>query len=132
MAEGEQQLVEYILVTESGETKNTSEEFTGKGKATYPNGDVYEGEFVNGLRHGPGGVYTYAPGSDQAPSGDGGDDGAPAVVKEVYVGEWKDNLKHGIGKQNYIGQGEYTGYWERGEKHGEGVMKYLNGDIYSG
>ena len=51
---------------------------------------------------------------------------------EAYVGEWLNNLKHGIGKQNYIGQGEYTGYWERGEKHGEGVMKYLNGDIYSG
>ena len=49
MAEEAAALVEYILVTESGEQKNTSVEFTGKGKATYPNGDVYEGEFVNGV-----------------------------------------------------------------------------------
>ena len=131
MAEEGEKLVEYELVTDKGEKKNTSVEYSGKGKATYPNGDVYEGEFVNGLRHGPGGTYTYAGDSKAAPP-DGGEEGAPAVTKEVYVGEWKDNLKHGIGKQNYIGQGEYTGYWEKGEKHGEGVMKYLNGDIYSG
>ena len=49
MADDAAALVEYILVTESGETKNTSVEYSGKGKATYPNGDVYEGEFVNGV-----------------------------------------------------------------------------------
>ena len=42
-------LVEYVLVTAQGETKNSSVEYTGKGKATYPNGDVYEGEFVDGV-----------------------------------------------------------------------------------
>ena len=95
-------MVEYVLVTDKAETKNTSVDYTGKGKATYPNGDVYEGEFVNGLRHGPGGTYTYGGGAPAAPA-DGGEEGAPAVTKEVYVGEWKDNLKHGIGKQNYQG-----------------------------
>lgn len=50
MAE-EAALVEYVLVTDKGETKNTSVEFTGKGKATYPNGDVYEGEFVDGVSY---------------------------------------------------------------------------------
>ena len=49
MDEGSAALVEYVLVTDKGETKNTSVEFTGKGKATYPNGDVYEGEFVDGV-----------------------------------------------------------------------------------
>ena len=43
------ELVEYVLVTEKGDTQNTSNEYTGKGKATYPNGDVYEGEFKNGV-----------------------------------------------------------------------------------
>ena len=92
--------------------------------------DSYQFCYCIQLRQGPNGTYTYAAGAAAAPAE--GEDGAPAVAKEVYVGEWLDNLKHGIGKQNYNGQGEYTGYWARGEKHGEGVMKYLNGDIYSG
>ena len=32
----------------------------GKGKVTYPNGDVYEGTFENDKRTGPG-KYTYVP-----------------------------------------------------------------------
>ena len=81
------------------------------------------------LRHGPNGSYFYAA---AAPKGEDGGEAPADATQEVYVGQWVDNLKHGIGKQNYIGQGEYTGYWEAGEKHGEGVMKYINGDIYSG
>ena len=48
MAE-EAALVEYVLVTDKGETKNTSVDYTGQGKATYPNGDIYEGLFENGV-----------------------------------------------------------------------------------
>jgi len=48
------------------------------------------------------------------------------------VGDWHDNLKHGIGKMTYVGQGEYYGYWERGLRHGEGVFTYTNKDVYSG
>lgn len=36
--------------------RNENEERHGKGKAILPNGDVYEGEYVNGKRHGHG-VY---------------------------------------------------------------------------
>tara|TARA_B110000977_G_scaffold85444_1_gene114025 strand:- start:418 stop:567 length:150 start_codon:yes stop_codon:yes gene_type:complete len=49
------------------------------------------------LREGQGGTYTYAP-TSVAPTGDDGEGGAPAVTKEVYVGEWVKNCKHGIGK----------------------------------
>ena len=86
MAEEGAALVEYVLVTDKNETKNTSVDYSGKGKATYPNGDVYEGEFLNGLRHGPGGTYTYAGGAQAAPPE--GEEGGGAVTKEVYVGEW--------------------------------------------
>ena len=41
------------------------------------------------MRCGDNGVYTYA--------GAKPIEGA-AVEKEVYTGQWKDNLKHGIGK----------------------------------
>ena len=41
-------------------------------------------------------------------------------------------MKSGIGRQNYIGVGDYYGYWCDGERHGEGVMTYQNKDVYSG
>ena len=122
---GEAQLQEYTLVTAAGETLKSSKDFNGKGIATYQNGDQYDGEFVNGLRCGKNGVYTYF--SNAQPNEDG-----VVPPKEVYTGEWLNNCKHGIGLQNYIGKGTYQGYWENGEKNGEGVMKYDNGDIYSG
>lgn len=61
--EGGESQQEYKLVTEAGqvqvliscfnifdrETVNKSFGYTGKGVATYPNGDIYEGHFVNGV-----------------------------------------------------------------------------------
>ncbi len=59
---GESAQQEYKLVTEAGqgtrqitnlffysETVNKSFGYTGKGVATYPNGDTYDGFFVNGV-----------------------------------------------------------------------------------
>ena len=40
--------VEYVLVTEKGELKD-SHGYTGAGTAKYPNGDSYEGMFVEGV-----------------------------------------------------------------------------------
>ena len=75
----------------------TSRHYDGKGLATYPTGDTYDGYFKDGIRHGKG-TYTY--------STKGGEE-----VKDTYVGDWEDNKKHGIGKQVYNGVGEYNGYW---------------------
>ena len=47
--EGLEQLVEYKLETSNGHVLNESKDYTGKGKATYPNGDTYDGEFQNGV-----------------------------------------------------------------------------------
>ena len=116
---------EYKLVTAGEKTLNSSKDFSGVGTAYYPNGDTYAGSFVLGLRDGDKGVYTYH--HQTKPSDD-----AAEPEKEVYTGSWKDNLKHGIGKQNYVGLGNYYGHWESGQKHGEGVMIYNNKDIYSG
>ena len=45
----------------NSETVNKSYGYTGKGTATYPNGDIYDGEFVEGVRQGKG-KYTYGTG----------------------------------------------------------------------
>ena len=70
------------------------------------------------MREGETGTYTYA-----APKVG---EGETEPAKEVYTGAWKNNLKHGIGRQNYNGLGDYYGNWENGEKEGEGVMIYVN------
>jgi hypothetical protein len=113
MAEEEEGGNKYHFVTENGESKTMSRGYTGKASASYPNGDVYEGDFLDGIREGRG-VYRYGSNGDK------------------YDGEWRQNRKHGIGKMTYNGKGEYQGYWENGRRHGEGVFTYPNGDVYSG
>ena len=106
----------YVFITENQETKTTSRGYNGRAMAHYPNGDTYDGQYINGIREGYG-VYRYANG-------------------EKYEGEWHLNLKHGIGRMSYFKKGEqdgeYNGFWEHGRRHGEGVFTYKNGDVYSG
>ena len=65
----------------------TSRNYSGKGVATYPNGDIYDGYFVVGCREGASGTYTYN--TKVHADGEG---------KDTYKGAWKNNMKHGIGR----------------------------------
>ena len=107
MAEEGEEGQKYKFITENGEVKLMSRGYTGKAQASYPNGDIYEGDFLDGIREGRG-KYFYASNGDK------------------YDGEWRNNLKHGIGQMIYAGKGEYKGYWENGRRHGEGVFTYPN------
>ena len=119
MAEEQQQeLKEYVItkIGEDGKTTQdkTSEDYTGRAQVQYPNGDVFDGFFLNGVRDGKG-TMTYA---EQGTK---------------YEGEWKNNLKEGIGKMTFGTEGEYTGHFVAGQRNGEGVYKYLKTkDLYSG
>ena len=75
-----------ILITGfcNSETVETSRHYTGKGVATYPNGDIYDGYFKDGLRHGDNGTYTYNKYGNEE-------------VKDTYKGAWVNNDKNGIG-----------------------------------
>ena len=37
----------YTLVTADNETKQSSQDYSGKGTANYPNNDIYKGDFFN-------------------------------------------------------------------------------------
>ena len=50
--------VKYKLRTENNEEKTSSRGFTGQGTATYENQDIYEGDFIDGIREGTG-IYRY-------------------------------------------------------------------------
>ena len=119
MAEEQQQELKEYVITKIGEdgktvTDKSSEDYTGRAQVQYPNGDVFDGFFLNGVRDGKG-IMTYA---EQGTK---------------YDGEWKNNLKEGIGKMTFGTEGEYTGHFVAGQRSGEGVYKYLKTkDLYSG
>lgn len=102
----------YSFIKEEGGDAPTSEGYTGKGKAMYPNGDKFEGAYVEGKRTGAG-TYTYASG-------------------DVFEGAYEANDKTGMGRVTYADGAFYHGYFKAGKRHGEGTFKYANGDIYSG
>uniref|UniRef100_A0A0G4I014 MORN repeat-containing protein 5 n=1 Tax=Chromera velia CCMP2878 TaxID=1169474 RepID=A0A0G4I014_9ALVE len=102
----------YQLVTAEGETLTASRGFTGKGKATYPNGDTYEGTFARGMKH-ENGTYTYANG-------------------DKYEGGYWMNKRAGMGRLSFAKGGFYHGNFEEGKRHGEGTEKYANNDVYTG
>jgi len=48
MADEEEQT--YTLTMEDGTTAKTSWGYSGKGNAVYSNGEIYDGDFVDGVR----------------------------------------------------------------------------------
>eukprot|EP00968_Pinguiococcus_pyrenoidosus_P019118 scaffold2022_cov261-Pinguiococcus_pyrenoidosus.AAC.7 len=92
-----------------------------KGRRLYPNRDVYEGEFVNGLREGRGSLFF--------------------VHGDQYVGNFEENLFHGFGIMTYapfmkdaqiIRTARYEGFWAKGRKCGRGLQVLGDGDSYEG
>ena len=53
--------------------------------------------------------------------------------KGTYIGNVKDNQRHGKGIMKYNNGDIYDGHWKKDKKrHGKGILKYNNGDIYDG
>jgi len=92
--------------------RNEREERHGQGKATLPNGDIYEGTYKDGKRHGLGN-YRFKNGAK-------------------YVGEYVKNKKHGMGEFHYPDGSKYEGGWVEDQRSGFGKYKYANGDMYEG
>ena len=87
--DGEQRIYKITVYEPQVEERVSSRGFTGKGKAEYPNGDIYEGDFKDGLKHGEG-RYTWVNG-------------------DVYEGAYSKDKKQGIGKMVYLNEGHYFG-----------------------
>ena len=74
------------------------------GRYTWDNGDIYEGQFLNGLMHGEG-VYLYA------------------KTGNKYQGQWFKGKKHGQGIfWNQKRREVYEGSWKDGARCGYGTM----------
>ncbi|XP_078459806.1 alsin isoform X1 [Lampetra fluviatilis] len=80
----------------------------GQGAIRYANGDVYEGGFSNGARHGHGVLRS---GSHTSTS------------SSLYIGQWANDCKCGYGVFDDITRGEkYMGMWMNDCRHGNGVV----------
>lgn len=49
-----------------------------------------------------------------------------------YKGEFKNDLKHGMGVQKWVDGSRYEGQWYEGKANGLGKFYYANGDFYEG
>lgn len=92
--------------------RNAFNRFHGKGTYKYTNGNVYEGEWVDGRKSGQG--------SQTWPSG------------EKYEGGWSNNREHGEGTKTWPNGESYSGEWLQGKMSGKGTFKWANGDTYTG
>ena len=86
---------------------------TGMGRYIFPNGTIYEGEFVNGYFHGVGSI-TWNDGS-------------------YYHGDWQENQRSGVGVLYYNAYDdiEYVGNWESSLFNGEGIYRFPNGGTWN-
>lgn len=77
--------------------------------------DTYEGDFQFGKRQGQG-TFVY---SNPNPHGHGQGD--------CYVGQWKADLRHGMGVFTYGASGKVLkGYWDDNVWQGKGCGVYCN------
>jgi len=92
--------------------RNEKNEKHGKGKLTYVNGDVYEGNWKNNKRNGEGTIVFQN--------------------KTTYTGRWSNDRIHGHGTFKYFNGDVYEGVFDNGKKSGDGTMTYENGTMYKG
>jgi len=83
------------------------------GRMVYANGDYYEGAFLQGQRTGRGKFET-----------------ADGLC--VYEGEWRDDMRWGIGKECYADGSHYEGEFASDIKSGHGSIKWSDGSSYDG
>jgi hypothetical protein len=107
----------------------------GEGRHEWPDGRVYEGEFVDGARSGQG-VMTWPDGRRyegefraDSISGEGRMD-FPDGAR--YRGEWRDGVPHGLGTYRWPDRDRYTGEYVDGVRSGWGEFRRSDGQRYVG
>ena len=50
----------------------------------------------------------------------------------MYDGEWKGNMRDGVGIQTWPDGAKYEGEWKENKAHGKGKFWHVDGDIFEG
>jgi hypothetical protein len=120
----------YVLI---GQWKN--DQFSGWGRESRSNGDVYEGRYENGVLNGKG-IFL----SDKKDKYIGDfyntkkwGKGELITDKIHYEGDFYNDKMHGNGKIKFLREGKiYQGNFKNGNIEGVGTIFWRNGDIYQG
>ncbi|XP_058750374.1 uncharacterized protein LOC131623375 [Vicia villosa] len=104
--------------------------FHGKGKYTWSNGTIYEGDWVDGKRTGKGRIIwpcgkKYKGELSKNYSLMGGKN------RNIYIGNWKNNKRDGRGIIKWASGDVLDGCWSNGRLR-SGVYRFANGDVYTG
>ncbi|XP_063790550.1 radial spoke head 10 homolog B isoform X2 [Pseudophryne corroboree] len=104
-----------------GEWKNNK--FHGMGRMKWlSSNEEYKGQWENGIQNGLG-THTWflkrVPGSQYS-------------LRNEYVGNFVDGVRHGQGRYYYANGAMYDGEWKTNKKHGMGKFIFKNGKIYVG
>jgi hypothetical protein len=109
----------------------------GQGILSFTNGDVYQGEWLNGemhgqgkIKHARGAIYEgkWVEDSFKMGYGEFSKEKIGLYKGQLNGGYWKD----GKGILKYDNGDVYDGQWKNDKKNGQGIMKYANGDVYDG
>ena len=107
------------------------------GKYQWSDKSFYEGEVLNGFRHGRGqflgsnfsyeGLWQFGKRSGKGLAY------YNAERTSFYDGEWLEGMRHGYGVLQYKSGNTYTGEWVKNKKCGRGMMEWKDrGETYDG
>ncbi|CAI8597061.1 unnamed protein product [Vicia faba] len=109
-----------------------SKVFHGKGKYTWSNGTIYEGDWVDGKKSGKGRIIWPCRKKFKGEVSKNDCLGNEAEKNRcVYIGNWKNNKKDGRGTVKWACGDVLDGCWSNGVLM-SGVCRFANGDIYTG
>lgn len=101
----------------------------------YANGDIFEGNIINGKANDPNGKITRANGmvciGNMIADKLNGIATCTAPNGDIYQGDYQDDLRHGKGSQTLNGN-RYDGAFEHDLMQGEGVLTAQTGNRYQG
>ena len=93
----------------------------GQGKFFVEGKLQYEGEWIDGKRHGQGKLLI-----------SNNWDAPTRRIIAHYEGDFKNDKYDGQGKMFYADGNRYEGEWKRARKHGQGKLFYTHGGHYEG
>lgn len=97
----------------------------GHGKFVFNDGSYYDGEWLEGQKHGMGKEKIVRESSNAW-------DGEDHLFNDEYEGQFDHGKRHGQGKQTFANGDIYDGMWFKNKKHGNGKFIFKLGGEYEG
>ncbi|XP_022989580.1 phosphatidylinositol 4-phosphate 5-kinase 8-like isoform X1 [Cucurbita maxima] len=107
----------------------------GKGKYTWFEGTIYEGDWEDGKMAGKGKIIWPSGAKYEGDISDGSLHGFGTFNYSggsIYSGAWRMNIHHGIGRKIYTNLDSYEGSWKEGKPEGCGRHFWSSGNSYIG